>query len=213
MEDNFRHKGLRKQLINLLREKGIKSEAVLEAMGKIPRHLFLDTAFLNFAYEDKAFPIGAEQTISHPYTVAFQTELLELAKGEKVLEIGSGCGYQTALLCELGVKVYSIERQKELYDKTKRFLPKLGYRPNLYYGDGYLGKESFAPFDKIIITCGAPFIPETLLKQMKIGGIMIIPVGEEVQEMIKVIRINENNFEQKKFGDFKFVPMLADKNK
>ena len=213
MEDNFRHKGLRKQLINLLREKGIKSEAVLEAMGKIPRHLFLDTAFLNFAYEDKAFPIGAEQTISHPYTVAFQTELLELAKGEKVLEIGSGCGYQTALLCELGVKVYSIERQKELYDKTKRFLPKLGYRPNLYYGDGYLGKESFAPFDKIIITCGAPFIPETLLKQMKIGGIMIIPVGEEVQEMIKVIRIDENNFEQKKFGDFKFVPMLADKNK
>ena len=213
MEDNFRHKGLRKQLINLLREKGIKSEAVLDAMGKIPRHLFLDTAFLNFAYEDKAFPIGAEQTISHPYTVAFQTELLELARGEKVLEIGSGCGYQTAVLCELGVKVYSIERQKELYDKTKRFLPKLGYRPNLYYGDGYLGKESFAPFDKIIITCGAPFIPEALLKQLKVGGIMIIPVGEEVQEMIKVVRVDENNFEQKKFGDFKFVPMLADKNK
>ena len=213
MEDNFRHKGLRKQLINLLREKGIKSEAVLDAMCKIPRHLFLDTAFLNFAYEDKAFPIGAEQTISHPYTVAFQTELLELARGEKVLEIGSGCGYQTAVLCELGVKVYSIERQKELYDKTKRFLPKLGYRPNLYYGDGYLGKESFAPFDKIIITCGAPFIPEALLKQLKVGGIMIIPVGEEVQEMIKVVRVDENNFEQKKFGDFKFVPMLADKNK
>ena len=178
MIDNFKHKGLRRILVAELRQKGIVDERVLEAIDKIPRHLFLDSTFLNHAYENKAFPIGAGQTISHPFTVAFQTELLQLKKNDKVLEIGTGSGYQTAVLCELGAKVFSIERQKLLFDKTKPFLEKLNYKAKLIYGDGYAGLEAFAPFDKVIVTAGAPFIPEPLKKQLKIGGILVIPVGE-----------------------------------
>lgn len=212
MEDNYRHKGLRRQLINELRAKGIADEAVLTAMDSIPRHVFLDNAFVERAYENIAFPIGEDQTISHPYTVAFQTQLLEVEKGMKVLEIGTGSGYQTAVLCALGCKVYSIERQKKLYSKTKMLLDKMRYRTNLFYGDGYLGKDVFAPYDRVIVTCGAPFIPEKLVRQLKPSGIMIIPVGDKVQEMQKVVR-TDNGYDLCAHGDFKFVPMLEDKNK
>jgi protein-L-isoaspartate(D-aspartate) O-methyltransferase len=157
--DTFRHKGLRKKLIDMLRQQGIRDERVLEAMDRVPRHFFLSSAFLEFAYENRAFSIGAGQTISHPSTVARQTELLQLQKGDKVLEIGTGSGYQTCVLCEMGAKVWSIERQRELYDVTTPLIDRLGYRPKLYYGDGYKGKPAFAPFDKILVTCGAPFVP------------------------------------------------------
>ncbi len=171
MEDNYRHKGLRKQLVDGLREKGIRSESVLEAINKIPRHFFLDKVFVKQAYTNMAFQIGAGQTISHPYTVAFQSQLLDIKKGDKVLEIGTGSAYQTAVLCELGAKVFSIERQKELYLKSKQIIPKLNFNPKLKYGDGYVGWPTYAPFDKIIVTCGAPFIPEDLKTQLKVGGI------------------------------------------
>ena len=168
IEDNYRHKGKRQQLVKTVKKKGITDKAVLGAIGKIPRHLFMDSSFEDHAYQDKAFPIAADQTISQPYTVAFQTEKLEIEKGDKVLEIGTGSGYQTAVLCELGVKVYSIERQRELYRKTKMFLNKIGYRPkHLSFGDGYKGMPDYAPFDKIIVTAGAPFVPKDLLGQLK----------------------------------------------
>lgn len=217
-EDEYLFRGKRKRLVEQLRAKGIKNEKVLSAIEKIPRHLFFDNttarpALLDHAYSDKALPIGAGQTISHPYTVAFQTEQLEIQAGEKVLEIGTGCGYQTAVLLEMNCKVYSIERQKTLYDKTKLFLPHIGYQgAKLIYGDGYKGLPQFAPFDKIIVTAGAPYIPNDLLTQLKIGGIMLIPIGQgETQEMIWLKKANASSFDKKVLGNFKFVPLLQNK--
>ena len=211
LNDTYRHKGLRKQLAALLNGKGIKNTEVLKAIETVPRHLFLNNAFLEFAYQDKAFPIGAGQTISQPYTVAFQTELLELKRGEKVLEIGTGSGYQTSILLEMGVKVFSIERQKELFDKTKIFLPSIGYAPKLFYGDGYKGLPLFAPYDKMIITAGAPSIPTALLGQLKVGGRLVIPLGDKVQTMTLIRKTADKKFEKTEYGEFKFVPLLEDK--
>ncbi len=213
MKDTFRHKGKRQQLAAIVEAKGVKDKKVLAAINKIPRHLFMDSSFEDHAYQDKAFPIAADQTISQPYTVAFQTELLEIKKGDTVLEIGTGSGYQTAVLCELGAKVYSIERQRELYKKTKVFLSQIGYRPKyLSFGDGYKGLKEYAPYDKIIVTAGAPFVPNPLLAQLKVGGRLVIPVGENVQVMTLFIRKSDKEFEKKEFGDFRFVPLLEDKN-
>lgn len=213
MKDTFKHKGLRQQLVEVVREKGITDERVLKAIGKVPRHLFMDSGFLDHAYQDKAFPIAAGQTISQPYTVAFQTELLQLKKDSKVLEIGTGSGYQTAILCELGAKVYSIERQLELFKITSKFLPKLGYRAKkLIFGDGYKGLEEEAPFDGIIVTAGAPFVPKPLMSQLAIGGRLVIPIGDETQIMTLFIRKGPKEFEKHEFGAFRFVPLLEDKN-
>ena len=203
---------MRNKLIEVVRSKGIQDENVLAAMKRVPRHFFLDKAFLTQAYEDNAFKIGAGQTISQPFTVAYQTSLLEIKKGDKVLEIGTGSGYQTSVLIELGAKVFSIERQKELFDKAKVFLPQLGYSPKLFYGDGYKGLPAFAPFDKILVTCGAPFIPEDLIEQLKVGGIMVIPVGAgEVQIMTTIKKTSETEFEKTELKNFRFVPMLEHK--
>ena len=213
MKNTSKHEGLRNQLAKQLAEKGITDQNVLEAIKKIPRHLFLDSSFENFAYVDKAFPIGAGQTISQPYTVAFQSQLLEVKKDQKILEIGTGSGYQTAVLCLLGAKVYSVERQNELFKTTSLLLPKLGIRPkHLSFGDGYKGLPNHAPFDGIIVTAGAPIIPQPLMAQLKIGGKLVIPLGEEVQVMTLLIRKNETQFEKHEFGDFKFVPLLENKN-
>ncbi len=213
VKDTLRHAGQRKQLVDVLIKKGIKTKAVLAAVGKIPRHLFMDSGFEDHAYQDKAFPIAADQTISQPYTVAFQSELLKVDRGDKVLEIGTGSGYQTAVLCELGTKVYSIERQQELFKKTKLFLSKLGYRPkHLSFGDGYKGLPEHAPYNGIIVTAGAPFVPKPLLAQLQINGRLVIPVGEEVQIMTLFIRKSETEFEKHELGEFRFVPLLEDKN-
>ncbi|SHI98069.1 protein-L-isoaspartate(D-aspartate) O-methyltransferase [Mesonia phycicola] len=213
MKDTFRHQGKRKQLVEVVKSKGVKDENVLAAINKIPRHLFMDSSFEDHAYQDKAFPIAADQTISQPYTVAFQSELLQVQKGEKVLEIGTGSGYQTAVLCELGAKVFSIERQQELYKKTKLFLAKINYRPKfLSFGDGYKGLPNYAPFDKIIVTAGAPFVPRPLLAQLKVGGRLVIPVGDDPQIMTLFVRKSAKEFEKKEFGEFRFVPLLEDKN-
>jgi len=213
LKDTFKHQGLRQQLVNILKNKGITDVKVLKAIDKIPRHLFMDSSFLDHAYQDKAFPIGADQTISQPYTVAFQSELLQIKPGDKILEIGTGSGYQTAVLCELGAKVYSIERQNELFKKTSKFLPKLGYRAKkLIFGDGYIGLEEEAPFDGIIVTAGAPFVPKPLLSQLKIGGKLVIPVGVDVQVMTMFTRKGQKEFNQEEFGEFRFVPLLEDKN-
>lgn len=211
MNDTYRHKGLRRQLSILLKEKGIFDTGVLRAIEAVPRHLFLNSSFIEHAYEDKAFPIGAGQTISRPHTVAFQSELLELKKGEKVLEIGTGSGYQTCVLLEMGVKVFTIERQKELFDKTKQFLPSIGYNPKFYYGDGYKGLSIFAPFDKILITAGAPLIPSALIDQLKIGGRMVIPIGETIQTMTLIKKLDDKSIKKTEFGEFKFVPLLENK--
>jgi len=212
MNDTYRHKGLRKQLVNTVKKKGITDEAILQAIENIPRHLFMDSSFLEFAYQDKAFPIGSGQTISQPFTVAFQTQLLEVKKGDKILEIGTGSGYQACVLVELGAKVFTIERQKKLYQKTKEFLPSMGYRIKTFYGDGFIGLPTFQPFDKIIITAGAPFTPEKLLKQLKIGGIMVIPEGKgDIQIMKKIIRTSETTFDTQEHGNFRFVPLLENK--
>ena len=213
MKDTFIHQGLRKKLVKTLQKKGIINSEVLAAINKIPRHLFMDSSFLDHAYVDKAFPIAADQTISQPYTVARQTELLAIKKGDTVLEIGTGSGYQTAVLLEMGTNVYSIERQNELFKITKRFLPKLGYRPKkLIFGDGYKGLPEAAPFDGIIVTAGAPFVPKPLLAQLKVGGKLVIPVGENVQIMTVFTRTSATNFEKEEFGEFRFVPLLEDKN-
>ena len=213
MKDTFKHKGLRQQLVNILVDKGIKNQAVLDAIGSIPRHLFIDSSFLEHAYQDKAFPIGANQTISQPYTVAFQSELLEVKSGDKILEIGTGSGYQTAVLCVLDAHVYSIERQLELFKKTSQFLPKIGYvAKRLIFGDGYKGLQEEAPFDSIIVTAGAPFVPKALLAQLKVGGRLVIPVGDEDQIMTLYIRKGPKEFEKHELGNFKFVPLLENKN-
>ncbi|MBI3511913.1 MAG: protein-L-isoaspartate(D-aspartate) O-methyltransferase [Bacteroidetes bacterium] len=213
MEDNYRHKGLRKLLVEVVRKKGIKDERILTAIGKIPRHFFItDNAFVKYAYEDNAFPIGSGQTISQPYTVAFQTELLELKKGEKILEIGTGSGYQSAVLLELGARVYTIERQKVLYEKTKTFLPSIGYSPNFFFGDGYKGLPAYAPYDKILVTCGAPSIPGDLVSQLKPGGRMVIPIGPgDIQEMTLIEKKEDSSLIISKMGQFRFVPMLGEK--
>lgn len=212
MIDSYRHKGMRKNMVNELREKGISSSQVIKAMEEVPRHLFLDNAFLEIAYENKAFPIGCGQTISHPYTVAFQSQMLNIKKGEKVLEIGTGCGYQTSVLAKLGAKIFSIERHRPLFLKTKELLKKLNVRATLFYGDGYAGQKAFAPFDKIIVTAAAPHIPTALTEQLATNGLMIIPIGEGKQQTMMFITKNDDgtiNKEEK--GAFSFVPMLEDK--
>ena len=213
MKDTFTHKGMRKKLVETLRKKGITNEAVLEAINKIPRHWFMDSGFIDHAYVDKAFPIAAEQTISQPYAVARQTELLEVEEGDTVLEIGTGSGYQSAVLLEMGITVYTIERQNELFKKTSRFLPKIGYRPKkMIFGDGYKGLPEFAPFDGIVVTAGAPYVPKPLLAQLKVGGKLVIPVGEDVQIMTVFTRTSDTHFEKNEYGEFRFVPLLEDKN-
>lgn len=213
MIDTYRHQGLRRKLVQEIKEKGIKDEKVLEAIMKIPRHYFLESAFEKYAYSNEAFPIGAGQTISHPFTVAYQTELLKVKKGDKILEIGTGSGFQTAVLCELGAKVYTIERQKLLYTKSKAIIAKLGYHAKQFFGDGYKGLPSYQPYDSIIVTCGAPFIPEDLLHQLKVGGRMVIPVGgDEGQEMNLILKQGDYEFEREELGSFAFVPMLKDRN-
>ena len=200
-------------MANVLKAKGITDEKVLNAVRGIPRHLFIDSSFEDHAYKDKAFPIAAEQTISQPYTVAFQTQTLEIKPNDKVLEIGTGSGYQTAVLLELKASVYTIERQHELFKKTSLFLPKLGYNPKKFiFGDGYKGLPSQAPFDKIIVTAGAPFVPKPLLSQLKVGGMLLIPVGDQTQMMTLFIRKSSKEFEKHELGDFAFVPMLEEKN-
>ena len=206
--------GLCKQLIKELDKKGIRDEKVLKAISKVPRHLFFDKVFRDqFAYQDIAFPIGSGQTISQPYTVAFQSELLDVKRGSKILEIGTGSGYQTAVLCQMGAKMFSIERHKPLFESAKLFLAQNNYRAQLFFGDGFKGKKSFSPFDGIIVTCGAPYIPDELKNQLKIGGRLVIPVGEgEIQQMKLIERLGEENFKETNFGDFKFVPMLKNIN-
>lgn len=210
--DSFKHQGLRRQLIELLRTKGITSEEVLAAMMQVPRHYFMDSAFLRFAYDDKAFPIGADQTISQPYTVAFQSALLNVTPGMKVLEIGTGSGYQTAVLANLKCKVFSVERQKLLYKNANKILSKLHVTAKTFYGDGYKGLPTFAPFDRVLITCGAPYIPEDLIDQLKPNGRMVIPVGEgESQTMICIDKAADGTLKKTEHGVFKFVPMLQDR--
>lgn len=214
IQDNYRHKGLRKRLIESLREKGITDEDVLSAMNRVPRHLFLDSSFLEFAYQDKAFPIGSGQTISQPYTVAYQSELLQVKPEEKILEIGTGSGYQSCVLLEMGAKVYTIERQKHLYEKTKARLPLIGYNPKMFYGDGYKGLPAFAPFDKIIITAAAPEIPQPLIEQLKPGGILVVPVGPpDLQVMVTLHKYKEGEVTRNEHDTFRFVPMLGNKAK
>jgi protein-L-isoaspartate(D-aspartate) O-methyltransferase len=214
MVDNYRHKGMRKRLVDEVRSKGVRDQRILDAVNKIPRHLFLDSSFLEFAYEDKPFPIGSGQTISQPYTVAFQTELLEVKKGQKILEIGTGSGYQACVLAELGAKVFSIERQKKLYEKTKEFLPKIGYRQiKLFYGDGYKGVPAFAPYDGILITAAAPEIPEKLVNQLKTGGVIVLPLGGgDVQTMLRLTKKEDGTLQEEQFGAFRFVPLLKNKS-
>jgi len=213
LRDTSKHQGLRNQLATLLQAKGITDRKVLNAIRQIPRHLFIDSSFEDHAYKDKAFPIAAEQTISQPYTVAFQSQTLAIQPNEKVLEIGTGSGYQTAVLLELKAAVFSIERQQELFKKTSLFLPKLGYIPKKFiFGDGYKGLPEQAPFDKIIVTAGAPFVPKPLLSQIKVGGMLLIPVGDTTQIMTLFIRKSAKEFEKQELGDFAFVPMLEKKN-
>lgn len=210
--DNYREQGARKRLVELLRKKGIEDEKVLIAIGKVPRHYFFDETFWNQAYKDIAFPIGEGQTISQPYTVAYQTELLHISKGDKVLEIGTGCGYQTCILLELGARVFTIERQEKLYERTIQVLPYMGYKPKFFLGDGSIGIASDAPYDKIIVTAGAPTVPETLLKQLKIGGIIVIPVGDEKsQKMVTVLKTSEHDYERHVLDTFRFVPLVGDR--
>ena len=213
LEDSYRHKGLRKQLVETLRAKGITNEAVLSAINEVPRHIFLDSSFVELAYQDKAFPIGSGQTISQPMTVAFQTQLLQVEKGMKVLEIGTGSGYQTCVLAAMGTKVFSIERQRNLYFKTKEILEQMPFRVKTFLGDGFEGLPTYAPFDRVIITAGAPSLPPALVEQMKAGGIMVIPMDNaegEGQTMLKITKLEDGSLKKEEFGDFKFVPMLKE---
>ena len=213
MIDTYRHKGLRKKLVELLKDKGINDLNVLEAINAIPRHLFMDNAFVNFAYRDQAFPIGADQTISQPYTVAFQSQLMQVGRGSKVLEIGTGSGYQSAVLIQMGAKVFSIERHRSLHKKSKQKLEELGYKGRFFFGDGFEGLPAFAPFDRILITAAAPRIPEKLLEQLQIGGFLIIPFGGgDNQQMLRITKIAAGKYEKEQFGEFSFVPMLENKS-
>ena len=209
-EDNYRHKGMRKSLVEELKNKGISDENVLNAINTVPRHVFLDSSFLNFAYQDKAFPIGSGQTISQPFTVAFQSSLLEIKKNMKVLEIGTGSGYQACVLAEMGAKVFSIERQRKLYTKTKAFLAEFPYRIKMFLGDGNKGLPTYGPFDRIIITAAAPEIPQALIDQMKVGGMMVIPLSENenCQTMLRLTKQEDGTLKREEYGDFRFVPML-----
>lgn len=210
LEDNYKQRGLRNKLIKKLREKGIKNEAVLAAIGKVPRHLFFDEALLDHAYQDKAFPIGEGQTISQPYTVAFQTDKLEIEKGDKILEIGTGSGYQACILLEMAAKVYTIEYNRTLFERTRDFIPKLGYKPFFFFGDGSKGIPAKAPYDKIIVTAGAPVVPAALSDQLAEGGILVIPVGNrERQVMLRIIKKN-GKLEKEEFDNFAFVPLLGE---
>lgn len=210
--DNYREKGARKRLVDLLEKKGIEDKEVLKAIGKVPRHYFFDETFWLQAYKDIAFPIGDEQTISQPYTVAYQSELLHIKKGDKVLEIGTGSGYQTCILMELGAIVYTIERKESLYERTKKVLPHMGYKPHFFLGDGSKGIPSHAPYNKIIVTAGAPTVPELLLKQLSIGGILVIPVGDaESQKMVTILKTAENDYEKIILDTFRFVPLVGEK--
>ncbi len=209
--DSFKHKGLRKALVEELAKKGITDARVLEAIGKVPRHIFLDSTLDNIAYQDKALPIGCDQTISQPFTVAFQTQLLEIKPNDKVLEIGTGSGYQTSVLCEMKAKVFSIERHKPLFVRAKSILELMKYNAKCFFGDGYKGLPIYSPFDKIIITCGTKTIPDDLISQMKSGGVLVIPIGDKTQTMYRITKISEKELSTEKFGDFKFVPMLEDK--
>ncbi|MEY4593915.1 MAG: hypothetical protein RIQ47_325 [Bacteroidota bacterium] len=209
-EDTLKHQGMRRKMIEELSAKERYDPAVLAAMMNVPRHFFLDPIFVQQAYSDTAFQIGAKQTISHPSTVAYQTTQLNVKKGDKILEIGTGSGYQTCVLLELGAKVFSVERQRELYESTGKLLKDMGRQPKLFYGDGYKGLPTYAPFDKILVTCGAPFVPEDLLQQLKVGGILVIPVGEgKVQLMTRITRSGEQSFEKEELKNFSFVPMLS----
>ncbi|WP_432714710.1 protein-L-isoaspartate(D-aspartate) O-methyltransferase [Pedobacter sp.] len=209
--DNYRERGARKKLVEHLKSRGISDLKVLEAIGKVPRHFFFDETFWNQAYRDIAFPIGDGQTISQPYTVAYQTELMHLKKGDKVLEIGTGSGYQTCILKELGADVYTIERQESIYKHTIKVLPGMGYAANFFFGDGSMGIPEYAPYDKIIVTAGAPFVPEALLKQLKIGGVLVIPVGDaHSQKMVTVFRVSEKDYEKIELDTFRFVPLVGD---
>ncbi|WP_200979168.1 protein-L-isoaspartate(D-aspartate) O-methyltransferase [Echinicola sp. 20G] len=211
LEDSYIHKGQRKSLVKILERKGIMDKKVLDAIGTVPRHFFFDSALHSHAYEDKAFPIGEGQTISQPFTVAFQTELLQVNPGDKILEIGTGSGYQAAILYLLGAEVHTIEYNKKLYEKTKKFLPKIGINLNFYHGDGSLGLTEKAPFDKIIVTAGAPVVPNSLLKQLKIGGILVIPVGDRnSQKMMKLVKKTARQVTQEAYDNFAFVPLLGE---
>lgn len=211
MEDLHRHKGQRNALVKKLVSKGIRDKAVLKAVGTVPRHLFLDSSFEGYAYQDKAFPIAAGQTISQPYTVAFQSEKLELSPGQRVLEVGTGSGYQAAILAQMGMKVYSIERHQALFDHTRHLLRKLGYNVHLTYGDGYQGLPSQAPFDGIVVTAGAPYVPQPLVEQLRPGGRLVIPVGQSVQKMYRLIKNKDGSTRHEDYGDFRFVPLLGNK--
>ena len=212
MQDTLKHKGMRKKLTKLVASKGITDPKVLDAINSVPRHLFMDSGFIDHAYQDKAFPISAGQTISQPYTVAFQTELLQLNPGDKVLEIGTGSGYQTAVLLHLKAKMYTVERQQSLFKKTQRFFEKMGYRPKRFvFGDGYKGLPEDAPYDAIVVTAGAPEIPKALMEQLKIGGRLVIPIGVRDQVMTRITRTSEKEFKKEGFGTFRFVPLLEDK--
>lgn len=212
-EDNYRHQGMRRKLVESIRSKGISSKSVLDAMMAVPRHYFFESSFLEFAYDDKPFPIGAGQTISQPFTVAFQTQLLDIRKGEKVLEIGTGSGYQACILAQMGAKVHTVERHRSLAQKAKEFLPKIGFPAiRIFYGDGFAGLPTFAPFDKILITAAASHIPDKLVEQLKPGGLLVLPLGEgDVQTMTVVRKTPEGDIVKEKHGTFRFVPMLPDK--
>ena len=214
MNDSYRHKGLRKKLVEEVRVKGIRNEEVLSALQAVPRHFFLDSSFVEIAYQDKPFPIGAGQTISQPYTVAFQTELLQVEKGCKVLEVGTGSGYQACVLAEMGARVFTIERHHSLYRKTKQLLHEMKYTIKLFFGDGYEGLPAFAPFDRILVTAAAPQVPRKLLDQLKIGGMMVVPLGKgDTQIMTRVVKHGDDELEKQEFGNFRFVPMLGDKER
>jgi protein-L-isoaspartate(D-aspartate) O-methyltransferase len=208
-QDSLRHKGMRKRLVETVADKGITSQQVLDAIGNVPRHLFMESSFVKFAYKDQAFPIGAGQTISQPYTVAFQTQLLNVSPNSKILEVGTGSGYQAAVLLEMGAQVFTIERQRELYVKAQQILPKIGYHPRFFFGDGYKGLSTYGPFDGIVVTAGAPYIPDNLKQQLKVGARLVIPVSKgEHQVMTVVEHVSENEFDEKQYGMFSFVPLL-----